>query len=331
MSLTNFPHGVSSMGVPILGGNSFFSGGTHIFCDPANGSDSNDGLTWSTAKSTLSAAYGLATTGKNDVIYLIGDGGTTATARITSAALTWAKNATHLIGITAPSRNFQRARISHSSTSGVGVTPLLTWSASGCYVANISMFSGYSTDEDQSCMTLTGSRNCFANVHFGGGGHLTPAARAGTNSLTLTAASENLFYRCVFGLTSILSSAANASLVITASNLCRDNYWEECDFIKWTDDATAVHANVGTACLLGFMTFNRCRFLNNVGTSGGTAMTAGLTVSSTCGGDVILHDPMFVGATDITAADSARVHVLGFGANPSGNLNIGLSVTTDVT
>lgn len=317
-------------GIPMIGGAPLFTG-SHFFVDPVNGSDGNTGKSPGKAFQTLSKAYTACTSGKNDVVYLIGDGGTTATARITTTTLTWAKNATHLIGITAPSRNFQRARISHSSTAATGVSPLLTFSASGCFVANVSLFSGYSTDEDQSCMLLSGSRNNFANVHFGGGGHLTPAARAGTNSVTITAGSENLFNRCTFGLTSILSSAANASLVITESNLCRDNYWEDCDFIKWTDDAAGVHVNVGSASLLGFMTFNRCRFLNNVGTSGGTAMTAALTVSATCGGDVILHDPMFVGATDITAADSARTHVLGHGANPSGNLNIGLSVTTDVS
>jgi len=331
MGFTNFPHGITSMGVPVLG-NGFFSGGTHYFVDPANGSDSNDGLTWSTAKSTLTAAYNLCTTGKNDVVYLIGDGGTTATARITaSGGLTWSKNATHLIGITAPSKQFQRARISHSSSAGVGVTPLLTISGSGCYFSNLSIFQGYSTDEDQTAVLITGSRNCFQGVHFGGGGHLTPAARANTNSLTLTAASENAFVDCAFGLTSILSSAANASLVVTASNLCRDNFFDGCSFVKWTDDATGVHLNVGTACLLGFLYFRNCMFLNNVGTSGGTAMTAALTVSSTCGGDVILYNPMFVGATDITAADSARTHVIGFGSNPSGNLNVGLSVTTDVS
>ena len=191
MGWTNFPHGITSMGVPVLG-NGFFSGGTHYFVDPANGSDSNDGLTWSTAKDTLTAAYNLCTTGKNDVVYLIGDGGTTGTARITeSGGLTWSKNATHLIGITAPSKQFQRARISHSSTSGVGVTPLMTFSGTGCFISNVSFFQGYSTDEDQTAVLISGDRNCFNNVHFGGGGHLTPAARAATNSVTITAASEN--------------------------------------------------------------------------------------------------------------------------------------------
>jgi len=315
----------------MIGGAPLFTG-QHFFVDPANGSDGNTGKSPAKAFQTLSKAHSACTTGKNDVVYLIGDGGTTATARITATGGdTWSKSATHLIGITAPSKQFQRARISHSSSAGVGVTPLLTISGSGCYFSNLSIFQGYSTDEDQTAVLVTGSRNCFQGVHFGGGGHLTPAARANTNSLTLTAASENAFIDCAFGLTSILSSAANASLVVTASNLCRDNFFDGCSFVKWTDDATGVHLNVGTACLLGFLYFRNCMFLNNVGTSGGTAMTAALTVSSTCGGDVILYNPMFVGATDITAADSARTHVLGFGANPSGNLNVGLSVTTDVT
>ena len=124
MALTNFPNGVSSFGVPIIGGiGGIPLTGTWYFVDPLNGSDGNDGLAPSSALQTLYQAHNYMTAGKNDVAYLIGNGGTTATARlslalaqsidptVTAGTLVWSKNACHLIGEAAPTMVAQRARI----------------------------------------------------------------------------------------------------------------------------------------------------------------------------------------------------------------------------
>ena len=97
--------------------------GKWIWCDPLNGSDGNSGSTPTQAVATLYAAHYRATSGNNDVVVLIGNGGTTATARLslanaqlwdstaTAGTLVWSKSATHLIGVTAPTQAWQRARI----------------------------------------------------------------------------------------------------------------------------------------------------------------------------------------------------------------------------
>ncbi len=98
------------------------------FCDYANGDNANAGTSMTTAVKTLAQAYALCDAGKNDAVVLVGDGSTTATQRM-SAAFTWAKNATHLVGACSPVLVSQRARIAPLSTA-TAYTPFFTVSAS---------------------------------------------------------------------------------------------------------------------------------------------------------------------------------------------------------
>ena len=69
MGLTNYPNGVTSFGVPIIGSGRFSSPfATHYFVDGDNGSDSNSGKEPSLAKKTIQAAVTAASGG--DVIYI---------------------------------------------------------------------------------------------------------------------------------------------------------------------------------------------------------------------------------------------------------------------
>lgn len=52
--LSNFPNGISSMGVPLIGGNAF---GTTYFVDPTNGADGNTGRNAGDAFETLTYAF----------------------------------------------------------------------------------------------------------------------------------------------------------------------------------------------------------------------------------------------------------------------------------
>ena len=86
MALTNFPNGITSFGVPVIGG---FNGipltGTWWFVDPDTGSDGNTGQSPEEAFQTIYAAYASAASGNNDVIVLIGNGSTSGTARMSTA------------------------------------------------------------------------------------------------------------------------------------------------------------------------------------------------------------------------------------------------------
>jgi len=69
MTIANYPHGLASFGVPLLGTNRFSNPwSTHYFVDGISGSDANDGKTPSTAFATIQYAVTVSTGG--DVIYI---------------------------------------------------------------------------------------------------------------------------------------------------------------------------------------------------------------------------------------------------------------------
>jgi len=108
--MTNFPNGISSMGVPLLGGGGIpATPGKVLFVDYGNGNDGVSVKTNSTKRpfKTIAKAYDVATTNKDDVIALIGNAEHTLTEMLTVA-----KNRLHFIGLDGASRMYgQNAKI----------------------------------------------------------------------------------------------------------------------------------------------------------------------------------------------------------------------------
>jgi hypothetical protein len=297
MALTNFPNGITSFGVPVIGGvGGIPFTGNYYFVDPANGADGNEGSV-ELPLATLDGALDKCTAGNNDVVILIGDGATTNTARL-SATLTWDKNATHLIGITAPTGVAQRARI--APTAGASAfTPMVNVTASGCYFANFSLFHGFGTGTTaQICWVDAGGRNYYENVNFGGMGDAASAADAGSRSLKISGTTgENTFVRCTVGLDTIARGAANASLEF-ASGTPR-NRFIECMFPFQASAGTPLGILTSAAAAMDrWQSFERCVFINNV-ESTSTTMTALVTLAASSGGLVLLKDCTTVGVTDL--------------------------------
>ena len=71
MGFTNFPHGITSFGVPLLGGNPGPLTGSVFFVDSSTGLNANAGDSPSTAFATLDWAIGKCTANKGDTIYLM--------------------------------------------------------------------------------------------------------------------------------------------------------------------------------------------------------------------------------------------------------------------
>lgn len=306
MALTNFPNGITSFGVPVLGTvGGLPLTGTYFFVDPATGSDAYDGLSPETPFSSLTAAYNAATAGNNDVIVLIGDGSTTGTARLTST-LTWAKNATHLIGVTAPTMINQRARISTLTTATTNFK-LLSITASGCIFANFSLFQGVGqASTDEQLADISGDRNYFWNVQFGGMGAANGAARAGSYCVYLNDGDENTFDNCTFGLDTINRSAANASVKFGGQS--QRNVFQNCLFpmyatatSPWFIDANSVGS------IDRFQLFKGCTFINT-----GTSTLAGVvSFNASQGGKIVLDNCTVTGASVWTASATATVVVSG--------------------
>lgn len=294
-----------------------------FFVDPVNGSDGNRGDTMDRPLQTLSKAHTLAVAGRNDVVYLIGNGQTSGTAR-ESANLAWSKDQTHLIGLCAPTAIAARARI--ATTASVNFTPLITLSAAGCIWANIHAFHGYNTAETQICMNLTGLRNYFYNCHFAGMGHATAGDQAGSASLAMVAASENTFEKCTIGLDTIARSTTNAE--IDLSSAATRNVFRDCLILSFADNAGHLFVKADSAADIDrFVMFDNCTFINATNSTA-TAMTAAINAHASAGGHVIIKDCGLIGATDWTAADSTVVRLLGAAPTDDGT---GIAVDVDVT
>lgn len=285
----------------------FGTTGNVYYCDPANGNDQNNGLLAQQGATSgqgpvasLAAGYALLVSGHNDVLVLIGNGTTTASARITT--FTWSKNAAHLIGICAPSAVSQRARIAFPLTAGLTVTPaFFTVSGNGCLFQNLSWFVGAGAGQTgiaaSIAMTVSGTRNAFINCDIEGMGDTTASASASSRNLVL-AADENFFYHCNIGLDTVARTGANASVEFKSG--CARNIFENCNFpFDSGDGATLGILGTGAACMDRYQLFRNCVFINAI-KSTATQMTAlGSLTSASSGGMLVYHNCIIVGITKL--------------------------------
>lgn len=310
MTLTNFPNGISSFGIPVVGAGTIppFNG-NWFFVDPASGSDGNTGGAQDPF-ATIGRAYNLCVSGNNDVVVLYGDGTTAGTARL-STTLTWAKNATHLIGVGAPIPQFGRCRI--STTSGAtAFTPLVSVTGIGCNFWNLGIFYGFDDVSTQICWVDTGGRNYYANVHFGGMGHATAAAQAGGRSLKVGGAGigECVFQSCTIGLDTVTRTAANYSLELTGGT--PRNKFIDCHFPAFTTGSgtSGGFITVGAAGVDRDNTFIDARFINQTKSSS-TAFSQAMSVSGSAGGMLLLDNCLVFGCTALETAPSGNVVAMG--------------------
>ena len=284
--------------------------GNIVYLDPHYGYDGNDGSLPTKAVQTLARGYALLRDGRNDVLVLMQDGTTTATARL-SSGFTWAKNAAHLIG-TGPLTYFsQRSRI--APTSGItAFANFFTLSGSGCLFEGIQWFHGFGTGTtSQICMTISGNRNVFQSCHLAGMGDDASAQSAGSRSIKFSAGSENVFRNCGVGVDTVTRTQANASVEF-ASGATR-NVFEECVFPFMGSAAGVLGVIVSAAAGSDrFQLFDRCKFINAI-KSTSTQMTALSTLAASMGGMHVYKDCTLVGITEFgsDATSLAQIYVDG--------------------
>lgn len=285
--------------------------GDVYFLDPWKGYDGNSGLYPSLALQSLAAGYAKLREGKNDVLALIGNGLTTATARL-SSGFTWGKNAAHFLGVCSPVTLSQRARI--APTAGIAAfANFFTVSSSGCLFSNLQWFHGFTTGAAaQICMTVTGGRNAFLNCHLAGMGDQESADSTTSRSLKIATTGENLFSNCTIGIDTITRGAANASIEFAGVGNPR-NIFRDCVMPFMCDASTPLGIKIAAAAASDrFQLFDRCLWLNAVGSTS-TTMTALATFAASIGGLVIFKDNTLVGITDFfsDATTAAQMYIDG--------------------
>lgn len=326
MGFTNFPNGLSSFGIPMIGGAPFGPTSKVLFVAPDSGSDGNKGTDVKRPLDTLSKAQTLATADKNDTVFMISQSNTAAnTTDYQSSALAWAKDGVHLIGVNSGNAVAQRSRIAQLSTA-TNVDDLFTVSADNCLIANIHVFHGVDDATSKGAVLVSGSRNRFYNCHFAGIGHATQDT-ADNYSLKVTG-SENLFDNCVIGLDTI--SRATATYEMQLSGGATRNLFRNCIIESYAGAATMAFLDVPATGIDRWSIFENCIFVNAI-SSAATTMTEALHIAAgtSPSGHVILKNCTLLGATDWEASgESARCYI--DGAAPTNNTS-GLAVLVEAT
>jgi hypothetical protein len=239
-------------------GSNFLTQGNTWFVKPSTGSDGNSGKSPKSAVKTLAKALSLATANQNDVVYYFAENNSaSSTTDAQTATLDWNKNLVHLIGICAPIKVSQRARIANASTSAL--SPVITVSASGCIIENVEVINEIADATALLAVEVTGERNYFRNVHFAGVANATQSA-AGAASLKITAGAENVFEDCTIGLdTSSYDADATGILFDTAATR---NYFKNCRIQGYITAAGYAHVTVADATGIDrWQIFEDCLFI----------------------------------------------------------------------
>jgi len=233
------------------------SKGSKVFVvDYVNGSDSNPGTKWETPLKTVEAAYALCTTLKNDTVLLVGNG----TSHTAAAAITWAKDFTHLVGLNSGGPE-PRSRI--KPTAALATTPFVTWSGDGCVVKNVSFWHETSNAAGLVNVSVTGGRNAFEGCQFAGGVGANNATGARSLKIGGADASGNVFRNCWVGLDTIQSVTGNVPLEFHTGAM--HTVFEDCIFATAAGATTNVHVILSAAAASGRLNqFKRCLFINEV-------------------------------------------------------------------
>ncbi len=251
-------HVAGMLGLPYVG--------NVIYVDPTAGSDTaNSGTSQNDALKTVVAAEDKTVSGKHDVVIIAPTGGSGRTAE--TSQLVWDKRFTHLIGSAAPTYINPRAGIGFGS--GVS-TPSMTISNNGCIFRNITI-AQFNDVESNVMVKVTGNENYFGGVHFAGTGNALTGDDAAASCVTLSAAEENLFEGCTFGLDTVVRTAANASLRL--EGLSKRNAFHDCLWISAIDASAPFHVLAATQGVERWAWFKRCTFINADISGGVSTMT----------------------------------------------------------
>jgi hypothetical protein len=286
--------------------------GNIFYIDPTNGADTNGGKSQNDAFKTLTTAYAAMTDNHHDVIVLVPGGVGSGTGTTETAAITWAKSLSHLVGNVAATPFSSRARI---TTSTASVTPFITVSGSGNSFQNVQVTTSAATGLIG--MKITGSRNNLSNCHIGVS-NATAKDSATSYDLQLSGGSENYFTGCTIGFDTVNATAACAN--IECDTAATRNVFDDCIFPVFADADAPFFLKVAESGLDRYIMFRRCAFINNT-PIGATTMTDACSVNANPGGSVILQDCLKIGAT---GWGDAVTHIYGIGASSNSTYNQGI-------
>jgi hypothetical protein len=313
-TMTNFPNGITSFGIPVMGGGGIPAIFGNYYQVNPNALYGADGWPGTKAKpvADIQTAYGKVVSGQGDGIILWASGGDTSadTTSYLTAQLVMDVFALTVVGMGAPVPSAQRARIANAS--GTALANLVDVQGDNNKFYNLHCFQGDSTATSIGCWKVSGNRNYFNNCHFAGGGSATPAATAGMYSLWVTG-SENCFDYCVIGLDTVTRANANSELLFGAGTggQAARNRFRNCLFVSQSDTVGHGWVKIPASSIDRYTIFENCIFLN-YSVNHATTLTSGFLNTAT-GNDanVILKDCGQAGAAKWDSAATGLLWVMG--------------------
>ena len=308
MTLSNFPNGISSHGVPVMGGNVPAMFGDFWFVDFAKGSDGNSGKDTLNAFKTVSKALSSATNNNNDVILVDGVSEVTEDSK-----LTWSNSRTHLVGLGSGFKHAQRARIGANATMvAAAVDSTIEVSGTGNSFHNIK-FTNTGTDAASiACLIDSGEANWYDNCSFMKFSDLNVAAVADV----ICRGDSSTYTNCEIGFDTLVQSAARATFWIKNSGAtrCKHLYMENCNFVCSSSAATKSFVLVADTAALAFSNVIKdCVFVSALVSSGSAAALsdAVTSVSGLVEGNILFINPV-TNALEFCSAVTDQIKVAGF-------------------
>ena len=284
-------HGAKIMPEDVAGIVGLPSVGNIFYVDPGAGSDTaNSGTSRDDAFATVTAAYAALTADQDDVVVICPSSSTGRTSE--AASINWAKRRTHIIGNGPVRTGWNRAGINFASGA---TSPSFTVSATNCSFTNI-IIANFA--DINVLVNVTAAYNTFNYVHFAGIANATTGADTAGRSLVITDADDNQFNNCMFGVDTVLNSAANAIVELIGNTAVARTQFNNCIFTTVGDDATIRWVLfTGAYASEVYTLFRSCMFLNTRG--GSTGLTVGMTIGASTNGKIIIDNSWWLGATDL--------------------------------
>ncbi len=152
---------------------------------------------------SLATAESRLTTGRGDALVITPD------SHALAATLAWDLNNSNLVGMSPPTRLNNRSRIGMSTT----FTPMITVSGYGNYFRNLYTMHGTAAG-DYVGWNITGDRNVFDYIHFGGPMIAAQGGHASYEGVKLTC-SECEIKNSTLGVATVERDEASPNLTIT--------------------------------------------------------------------------------------------------------------------
>ncbi len=271
MTMTPFPHGLSSMGIPVLGGGGIpATYGTVYFVDADNGNNGNNGKSVDKAFRTLPAAYSAVTSNKNDLILMSANA-----AHALTSMLTWSKNRVHVIGLDGGRRKIdQRTRIQLTGSATATNIAALKVTGMGNSFTNLKIMNAHTVTESLYGVLAAGEDTVWANCTI----QMNAKQSTGATVADLLLQSTNdRFIDCSIGNPALVMSAARNNVMcnaavgnLTPASNCR---FDDCELVHWGSHADILKVLISAnGDVYDRLVFKNCEFSAKVaeGTIGTT-------------------------------------------------------------